>query len=341
MTLTTPKSINFVDYSILITGAGGSIGSEICRQILELKPKKLILLERSEPSLYQITNEIYEKNINNIEVIPILGDAKDSNFINSVFSKYKIDSIFHAAAYKHVPLVESNPLQGLSNNILSTKIICQNALKYSVKKVTLISSDKAVRPANIMGASKRLAEIIFQCFSQTALKNNIDTIFSIVRFGNVINSSGSAIPLFVDQIAKRKPLTITHPKMLRYFMSIDEATKLVIEASFLAKGGEVFLLDMGEPISILKLANKLIKFSGLTVKNESNPDGDIEIKIVGLRPGEKLYEELLIDGNSSSTKNPLIFKANEKYIESEKLWKTLPELEKALSSQNQKGLLFY
>ena len=211
LTLTTPKSINFVDYSILITGAGGSIGSEICRQILELKPKKLILLERSEPSLYQITNEIYEKNINNIEVIPILGDAKDSNFINSVFSKYKIDSIFHAAAYKHVPLVESNPLQGLSNNILSTKIICQNALKYSVKKVTLISSDKAVRPANIMGASKRLAEIIFQCFSQTALKNNIDTIFSIVRFGNVINSSGSAIPLFVDQIAKRKPLTITHP----------------------------------------------------------------------------------------------------------------------------------
>ena len=154
LTLTTPKSINFVDYSILITGAGGSIGSEICRQILELKPKKLILLERSEPSLYQITNEIYEKNINNIEVIPILGDAKDSNFINSVFSKYKIDSIFHAAAYKHVPLVESNPLQGLSNNILSTKIICQNALKYSVKKVTLISSDKAVRPANIMGASK-------------------------------------------------------------------------------------------------------------------------------------------------------------------------------------------
>ena len=240
MTLTTPKSINFVDYSILITGAGGSIGSEICRQILELKPKKLILLERSEPSLYQITNEIYEKNINNIEVIPILGDAKDSNFINSVFSKYKIDSIFHAAAYKHVPLVESNPLQGLSNNILSTKIICQNALKYSVKKVTLISSDKAVRPANIMGASKRLAEIIFQCFSQTALKNNIDTIFSIVRFGNVINSSGSAIPLFVDQIAKRKPLTITHPKMLRYFMSIDEATKLVIEASFFLAKVEKF-----------------------------------------------------------------------------------------------------
>ena len=236
-------------------------------------------------------------------------------------------------------MVESNPLQGLENNTLSTKIICQACLNNNVKKVTLISSDKAVRPSNVMGASKRLSEIIFQSFSEkynVTNPENKNTIFSIVRFGNVLGSSGSAIPLFMKQIADGGPLTITHPKMTRYFMSIEEASKLVIESTSFAKGGEIFLLDMGEPKLIIDIAHKLIKLSGLSLKNEKNPDGDIEIKIIGLRPGEKLFEELLIDGNSSETINPLIFKANENSIEFIDLWNKISALEIALSNQDKK-----
>ena len=329
----------FLDKIILVTGAGGSIGSEISRQLIDLNPQKIILLERNEPSLYYINSELENRGLHKIDLIPILGDAKDENFINKLFSTYNIDFVFHAAAYKHVPMVESNPLQGLENNTLSTKIICQACLNNNVKKVTLISSDKAVRPSNVMGASKRLSEIIFQSFSEkynVTNPENKNTIFSIVRFGNVLGSSGSAIPLFMKQIADGGPLTITHPKMTRYFMSIEEASKLVIESTSFAKGGEIFLLDMGEPKLIIDIAHKLIKLSGLTLKNEKNPDGDIEIKIIGLRPGEKLFEELLIDGNSSETINPLIFKANENSIEFIDLWNKISALEIALSNQDKK-----
>ena len=320
---------------ICITGAGGSIGSEICRQIVKLEPAKIILLDHSESSLYEINQEL------NLILKPktileaVLGNACDFLLVKKLFNDKKVEIVFHAAAYKHVPLVEMNPLQGLSNNFLSIKSICEAAQRSGVGKLILISTDKAVRPTNIMGASKRLSELIVQGFSAGVFNDNGNsrdqkTCFSMVRFGNVLNSSGSVIPLFQNQIDTGGPITLTHPDIIRYFMTIPEATQLVMQASALAKGGEVFLLDMGNPVKIKSLAEQMINLSGLTLKDETHPDGDIEIVVTGLRPGEKLYEELLINATSEPTKHPLIYRANEEFEVSSNFAKKLKELELSL-----------
>ncbi len=303
------KSIN--NDSVLVTGAGGSIGSELCKQIINLKPEKLILLERNEFNLYSI--EQYLNGLNkNIKIIPILGCAKNVNHIKAILNKEKVDIIFHAAAYKHVPLVESNPIEGLSNNIISTLSVCDAAFEAKLKSVILISSDKAVRPHNIMGASKRLAEFIIRIYSIRSKREKQGTSFSMVRFGNVLGSSGSVIPLFKSQIEKGGPLTVTHPDVIRYFMTTREAAELVIQSSALSENGDVFLLDMGEPIKIFDLAKQFIEMSGLKLKDEKNNAGEVEIVFTGLRKGEKLYEELLVDDSSHKTEHPRIFKAIEK-----------------------------
>ena len=258
----------------------------------------------------------------------------DIHLVDRILKKYKVEIIFHAAAYKHVPLVQLNPMQGIQNNIISTLIICQCAMKNSVEKVLLISTDKAVRPTNIMGASKRVAEIIFQAFDNEASPKNKPIIFSMVRFGNVLNSSGSVIPLFEKQIDQGGPVTVTHPEITRYFMTIKEACQLVLQASTLAEGGEVFLLDMGSPVLIYNLAKKIINLTGNMVKDKHNPKGDIEIVFSGLRPGEKLYEELLVDANAESTKHPLIYKANEKFFNFSELQIKLDELQLAIKNQD-------
>ena len=318
------ESIN--NKSILITGAGGSIGSELARKILEINPSKLVLLEINEPSLYQIQRELKNK-FPNKNIIYILGSACSVKLLENAITNYKIDLIFHAAAYKHVPLVEENPIVGLENNIFSTLSICQVTQKLKVGKVVLISSDKAVRPTNLMGVSKRISELIFQAYSSNKKYN---TCFSMVRFGNVLGSSGSVVPLFRDQIYKGGPVTITDKEMVRYFMTIEEASYLVIQASALAKGGEILLLDMGEPILIKTLAEKMINLAGLRIKNKNNPNGDIEITYTGKRAGEKLYEELLISAESEKTLHPLIYKARENFINSEILLKELQNLRKYL-----------
>ena len=313
--------------NILITGAGGSIGSEISNQIIKMEPRNLILVDSNEKNLYELINNLgsFKKNISFI-----LGNCCDEKFMNDLLKRNNIELIFHTSAYKHVNLVEENPIQGLFNNVISSLIICKLSSHLKIPKVVLISSDKAVRPKNIMGASKRVSEILFQAFDNEFK----ETCFSMVRFGNVLNSSGSVIPLFKNQIKSRTPLTVTHPEVIRYFMTIKEASQLVIQASALAKGGEVFLLDMGEPIKILNLAKQMIKLSGLTIKNEENLNGDLEIIFTGLRPGEKLYEELLIDNKSKSTIHPLIYKAEEKYIIYENLMPIIEEMETALINQD-------
>ncbi len=299
--------------SICITGAGGSIGSELSKQILKFSPSRLVLIDNSESNLYLI--EIELNKISNL-VCPIvfkLGDCTNKKFIDSIFKEYDIDIVFHAAAYKHVPIVEDNPLPGIFNNVISTLTICEASLKNNLKKMILISSDKAVRPTNVMGASKRLAEQIVLDFSKknkSTLKNNRlipETCFSLVRFGNVLGSSGSVIPLFKQQIREGGPITITHKKIIRYFMTLQEAAQLVLHVAGISKGGEVFLLDMGKPVSIQYLAEQMIKLSGSSLKKNSSDLEGIEIKYTGLRPGEKLYEELLIDPNAQKTIHPLIF----------------------------------
>ena len=318
------KSIN--NKSILITGAGGSIGSELARKILEINPSKLVLLEINEPSLYQVQREL-KNNFPEKDIFSILGSASSKKLLENAIRDYRIDLIFHAAAYKHVPLVEENPIIGLENNIFSTLNICAVTQSLKVEKVVLISSDKAVRPTNLMGVSKRISELIFQAYSSNKKYN---TCFSMVRFGNVLGSSGSVVPLFREQIHKGGPITITDKDMVRYFMTIEEASYLVIQASALAKGGEILLLDMGEPIFIKILAEKMINLAGLRVKNKTNPKGDIEIKYTGKRAGEKLYEELLISAESEKTLHPLIYKARENYINSEILLEELQNLKKYL-----------
>ena len=312
--------------NICITGAGGSIGSELCREICKLKPKKLILFEISEPSLYKICKELSTLDNKSIEVKPILGNCLDHNFMKNIFKKEKINILLHAAAYKHVPLVEINPINGILNNVFSTLFVAKASLNAGVRKVILISSDKAVRPTNVMGASKRLSELIMQAFAEDKNTNNL-TKFSMVRFGNVLGSSGSVVPLFRKQIALGGPLTVTDSNVTRYFMTIQEASNLVLQAASLARGGEVFILKMGSPIKIIDLAKQMIALSGLTVKDKSNPRGDIEIIFTGLRPGEKLYEELLIDAKSKPTIHPLIFMANEKFINKDQLMPILNEIE--------------
>ena len=331
--------------SICVTGSGGSIGSELCEQILRLKPKKIILFEQSEINLYKLLEKINEKISYNSELIPILGSANNLSLLEKVLKNEDVQVIFHTAAYKHVPLVEKNPISGIENNVFTTLAVCKAAINTNAKNVILVSTDKAVRPSNVMGASKRLAEIIFQAFAseETKLvkqdKKYIPTLFSIVRFGNVLASSGSVVPLFKKQINNGGPVTLTHRDIVRYFMTIKEAVRLILITTTMTKGGDVFLLDMGEPVKIISLAEQMIRLSGLTIKNQGNPEGDIEIVETGLRPGEKLFEELLINAEAISTDHPLIFKANENYIEYDELIKKLKLLEKAIQHNNLKEVL--
>ncbi|EZP55124.1 polysaccharide biosynthesis protein [Sphingomonas sp. RIT328] len=294
------------DNVILVTGAGGSIGSELCRQIIAMRPKRLLLVDVSEYALYQIHLEL--QSTGGERLVPLLASVTDTTRMETILRTWKPQMIFHAAAYKHVPLVEHNPLQGLSNNVIGTATVAQLAARYNVRDFVLISTDKAVRPTNIMGASKRLAELVLQGLSSL---DDHDTCYSIVRFGNVLGSSGSVVPLFTRQIQAGGPITITHPDITRYFMTIPEAVHLVLQAGAMATGGEVFVLDMGEPVRVIDMARNMIRLSGLTVRDEGRPDGDIEIRVVGLRPGEKLYEELLIGANPLPTAHPRIMKANE------------------------------
>jgi FlaA1/EpsC-like NDP-sugar epimerase len=293
--------------TVLVTGAGGSIGSELCRQIVTLAPARLLLLDHSEFALYTIKQELLT-NYPDLKIEAHLGSVCNAGLIDRVLQQSRVNTIYHAAAYKHVPLVEANIVEGLRNNVLGAQMIANAAERYQVDTCVLISSDKAVRPTNIMGASKRIAELIFQA---AAARFAPHTTFCMVRFGNVLGSSGSVIPLFQRQIAHGGPLTITHPEVTRYFMLITEAAQLVIQAGAMAEGGDVFVLDMGEPIKIVDLARTMIVMSGLTEKNQHNPDGDIELKFVGLFPGEKMYEELLIDGKVFPSEHPRIMRMKE------------------------------
>jgi len=316
---------------VLITGAGGSIGSELCRQSLLLKPEKLILLELSEFALYQIEQELNELKISaklDVEIERVLGSSGNPKLLEKLFARNKIQTIYHAAAYKHVPLVEENPVAGLTNNIFGTKTIAEKALSAKVETFILISTDKAVRPTNIMGCSKRIAEMVLQSIAD---KSSGNTTFSMVRFGNVLGSSGSVVPKFRQQIADDGPITVTHKEITRYFMSIPEAVQLVIQAGAMAKGGDVFVLDMGESVKIIDLAKKMISLAGLQLKDKYNINGDIEIQYTGLRPGEKLYEELLIGDNVKGTQHPRIMQANEEFIKLDTLGNLLDNLENVLA----------
>ena len=320
--------INISKKVVLVSGAGGSIGSELCRQILSLKPEKLVLYDISESSLYQIEQELINLNVINIEIFPIIGSINDKDRVIRICQYFEVSTIYHAAAYKHVPLVEYNQSQGVLNNTIGTLLLAEAAIESKVDTFVLISTDKAVRPTNIMGASKRSAELILQAFSDLSHK----TCFTMVRFGNVLDSSGSVIPLFKKQIKKGGPVTVTHSDIERYFMTIPEAVELVIQAGAMAKGGEVFVLDMGKPIRINDLAIKMIQLSGLQVMDEDNPQGDIEIKYTGLRPGEKLYEELLVSGDFSSTDHKLIMCSKEEKISWDKLKPIINEIKEAASN---------
>ncbi len=296
--------------NILVTGAGGSIGSELCRQIIQLEPQKLILFELSEVSLYLIEKELSEhltKQSSAIELIALLGSVQNQDYLYQILTTHQIHTLYHAAAYKHVPLVEFNPIEGIKNNAIGTWCAANAAYKAGIDHFVLISTDKAVRPTNVMGATKRIAELVLQGFAQKGSKSR----FAMVRFGNVLGSSGSVVPLFRRQIKAGGPITVTHPDIIRYFMTIPEAAQLVIQAGAMAEGGEVFLLDMGEPVKIVDLAKRMIRLSGLAIKDDQHPEGNIAIQFTGLRPGEKLYEELLIENNANPTQHPRIFKANE------------------------------
>jgi FlaA1/EpsC-like NDP-sugar epimerase len=302
---------NITSKVVLVTGAGGSIGSEICRQIAKLNPQKLLLLELNEFALYKIYEELKLLN-KNLKIIPLLVNVQDQTKVHEIFKTFKVDTVYHAAAYKHVSLVEENISESIKNNVFATFAVAKAALSQSIKTLVLISSDKAVRPTNIMGASKRLSELCVQAFYHNEKKSK--TEISIVRFGNVLESSGSVIPKFRKQIKNGGPITLTHPDVTRYFMTIEEAAQLVIQAGAMSKDCNVFVLDMGESVKIKDLIYRMIKLSGLTVKDENNKDGDIEIKITGLRPGEKLYEELLLGDNPQKTQHPKIQKAQDPFI---------------------------
>ena len=323
---------NITDKCVLVTGAGGSIGSELCRQIIINKPKVLVLYELSEFALYSIHQELIarvaSKDIyQGIEVIAIIGNVTNEANLLRVLKRYQIQTVYHAAAYKHVPIVEHNPFEGAINNSKGTYHCARAAIEAKVETFVLISTDKAVRPTNVMGATKRLAELVCQALSQKNNPNNNHTLISMVRFGNVLGSSGSVVPVFTKQIAQGKPITVTHPDVTRYFMTIPEAANLVIQAGAMAKGGEVFVLDMGAPVKIVDLAKRMIQLSGFEVKDEAHPYGDIEITYTGLRPGEKLYEELIIgDDNVEDTDHPLIMQAMESSFPLADIEKTLNEL---------------
>lgn len=319
---------------VLVTGAGGSIGSELCRQILATRPARLVLFENNEFALYTLHHELQQK-VNSfyreVQLSPVLGDVRDTHRLREVFRATRPETVYHAAAYKHVPLVELNPFEGIRNNFLGTRLAAQVASETGVKDFVLISTDKAVRPTNIMGASKRLAELALQSLADEA---GVTTRFSMVRFGNVLGSSGSVVPLFRQQIAKLGPVTITDPEVTRFFMTIPEAAQLVIQAGAMAKGGDVFVLDMGDPIRIVDLAKRMIALAGYSVKDTDNPTGDIEIKVTGLRPGEKLYEELLIGNDPKPTDHPRIMKANEKSMSNNELDLEVQALQEILQTRN-------
>lgn len=324
---------------VLVTGAGGSIGSELCRQILASGATTLILYEHSEFNLYAITQEL-EQRISReglrVTLIPALGSVRNKKRLLEVFQSWQVNTVYHAAAYKHVPIVEHNTAEGIRNNVMGTLYTAQAAMVTGVQNFVLISTDKAVRPTNVMGSTKRLAEMVLQALSheqqvqlfsdseQEVIANN--TRFTMVRFGNVLGSSGSVIPLFRKQIRDGGPVTVTHPEMTRYFMTIPEAAQLVIQAGSMGQGGDVFVLDMGEPVKILEMAEKMIRLSGLSVRSESEPHGEIAIKFSGLRPGEKLYEELLIGDNVSGTEHPMIMRASEEYLAWDELSQILRHL---------------
>ncbi|MEH6758545.1 MAG: nucleoside-diphosphate sugar epimerase/dehydratase [Parasphingorhabdus sp.] len=327
-----------VGKKVLVTGAGGSIGSELCRQILKSGPHKLILFELSEFSLYAIEKELrkYSKDhgFEDIEILPVLGSVADATRLEEIFSYWQPDTVFHAAAYKHVPLVEANPIEGIRNNILGTYAIAKAAHTANVRDFILISTDKAVRPTNVMGATKRGAEQIIQAFAEAS-----ETRFSMVRFGNVLGSSGSVVPLFRQQIEIGGPITLTHRDVTRYFMTIPEAAQLVIQAGGMAKGGEVFVLDMGKSVRIIDLAKTMVHLSGLTIRDQANPDGDIAIEEVGLRPGEKLYEELIIGNDPKSTVHNRIMMAHESHLGQATLEQLLDQIRTCRNSEKAIALL--
>ena len=314
--------------AVMVTGAGGSIGSELCRQIIQHRPSKLVLFEQSEFSLYAIEREL--QAINQIEALgveihPLLGSVTHRRRCETAMRSFGVETVYHAAAYKHVPLVEHNVIEGIQNNVFGTFHVAEAAIAAGVKRFVLISTDKAVRPTNVMGASKRLAELVLQGLAQ----RQSDTIFSMVRFGNVLGSSGSVVPLFRDQIRDGGPVTVTHPDIIRYFMTIPEASQLVLQAGSMGQGGEVFVLDMGEPVKIADLARKMIHLMGLMEKTDDRPDGDVEIVFSGLRPGEKLYEELLIGDNPQGTAHPRILMAREVSMPWDEVEQTLNRLMRA------------
>lgn len=335
------------DQVVMVTGAGGSIGSELCRQILMLKPKTLLLFEHSEFNLYSIHSELEQRVQREslaVRLLPFLGSVRNQKHLIETMSMWHVNTVYHAAAYKHVPMVEHNIAEGVINNVFGTLNTAQAAIQANVSNFVLISTDKAVRPTNIMGSTKRLAEMVLQALSKEMAPvlfgdaENVarvnKTRFTMVRFGNVLGSSGSVIPLFHAQIKAGGPLTVTHPKITRYFMTIPEAAQLVLQAGSMGLGGDVFVLDMGEPVSIATLAEKMIHLSGLSVRSERNPNGDIAIEFTGLRPGEKLYEELLIGDNVSPTLHPMIMSANEDYLSWEALRASLSTLSLAIEEED-------
>lgn len=322
---------NIASKVVMVTGAGGSIGSQLCRQILEIGPRKLVLFEQSEFALYQIHAELEKKLVHRpTELVCILGSVQSRDELDQAIRTQHPDTIYHAAAYKHVPLVEGNPIQGIRNNVYGTLATVESAIEHGVSDFVLISTDKAVRPTNVMGASKRLSEMVLQALAQQQSTCRL----TMVRFGNVLDSSGSVVPKFRQQIRDGGPVTVTDPEVTRYFMTIPEAAELVIQAGAMSRGGEVYVLDMGQPVKIIDLAHRMVELSGLTVKDESNPDGDIRIDIIGLRPGEKLYEELLIGDNPEATEHPRIMRASETYLPWDKLHGQLMQLKHLLDEKN-------
>ena len=313
------------DKIVMVTGAGGSIGSELCRQIARLGPRRIVLFEMSELALYQVDRELralMERERLEFELTSLIGNAHHKYRVREILQAYGVQTLYHAAAYKHVPIVEQNVIEGIHNNVISTWYTAEAALECGVENFVLVSTDKAVNPTNVMGATKRLAEIVLQGLQQRGGR----TKFCMVRFGNVLESSGSVVPLFREQIRRGGPVTVTHPDVIRYFMTIPEASQLVLQAGAMAEGGDVFVLDMGKPIRIADLARRMVKLAGLTVRDEDRPDGDIEIRFTGLRPAEKLYEELLIGNNVSGTGHPMIMRAMEHSLPWERVQQVLNDL---------------
>lgn len=328
------------DKMVMVTGAGGSIGSELCRQIMRTNPSGLVLVDQNEYALYTIHAEllkVVENEHRDTVIVPILCSVRDQERMEHIMQSWRPQTLYHAAAYKHVPLVEHNAVEGIKNNVIGTLVTARAAGKCGVSNFVLISTDKAVRPTNVMGASKRLAEMLLQALAAEPSIDKVRTNFSMVRFGNVLGSSGSVVPLFRQQIKDGGPVTLTHADITRYFMTISEASQLVIQAGAMAAGGDVFLLDMGEPVRIADLARRMIELSGLSVRDADNPEGDIELAVTGLRPGEKLYEELLIGDNPETTEHPRIMKAREDFLYWPELSRRLKVLDAALDRNDMKA----